>query len=97
MLEPLPTMWDDHLVRINVAKNRIELTAAATSIHWASFRAGPKVREFEHVQILRMLEQNVAEQATTEWTALIVFVLKKDGTLRFSVNYRRLKAAMQRE
>lgn len=34
-----------------------------------------------------MLEQEFIEPATTEWTAPIVFIAKKNGILQFCVDY----------
>lgn len=37
-----------------------------------------------------MLKAGVAVPATTEWSSPIVFVLKKDGSSQFCVDYRHL-------
>lgn len=39
-----------------------------------------------------MLKIGEAEPATTEWTSPIVFVPKKNGRLRFCIDYRHLNA-----
>lgn len=55
MLTEFRAMWDDHLGRINVAKNQVELLEdTAKLIHPASFRAGPKTRGFDKVEIDNM-------------------------------------------
>lgn len=97
MLEPFSKMWDGHLGRISVAKHRIDLMSGSTPVHSAPYRAGPKVREFQRTKINRMFEQEVLESVTTEWAAPIVFAPKKDGIMRFCVDYRRLNAIAQRD
>lgn len=58
----------------------------------APYRAGEKAREFEKIEIVKMLHMNVIEPAQLHWAWQIVFVSKKDGSLNFSIEYRKLYA-----
>lgn len=78
-------MWNEHLGQLNIAKHRIELSLAdAKQIHYAPYRAGPKVPEFEQNDIDKMLSR-VIEPAQTDSVAPRVFVPKQYGSLRFLV------------
>lgn len=86
-------MSDGHLGGIKVAKIRIEFHHDKVQpVQWAPYCAGLKTKEFEEVEMNKMIEQNVVELAQTEWGAPAVFAPKKYGTLRFRVEYKRLDA-----
>lgn len=66
-------------------------------VHSALYRAGPTVGQFGAVKIDRMLKEEIIKPATTRWASLIVFARKKDGSLRFAVDYRKLNAVTVRD
>ena len=97
VLEKHSRMWDGHLGLIHATKHRIELTAEAKPVHQQPYRAGPTQREHEKKEVEKMLKAGVIEPSTSEWAAPVVFAPKKDGTLRFCVDYRRLNAVTLRD
>ena len=44
-----------------------------------------------------MLRAGVIEQTSAEWASPVVFIRKKDGTMRFCVEYGKLKAVTVRD
>ena len=56
------------------------------------YRQGPVMRTKAEAEIRRMRDAGVIEPATLEWASPIVLVPKKDGSLRFCGDYRRLNA-----
>lgn len=47
-------------------------------------------RKFEKAEIDKSLRMNVIEPAKSEWALLIVFAPKKDGSLCFCTDHRKL-------
>ena len=81
MLEDYTHMWDGRLGNVEAAKHRINFVPGAKPVCQAPYRAGPKQRELEKMEIDMMKEAGVIEPSTFEWDAPIVFTPKKVGTL----------------
>ena len=56
-------------------------------------RQNPAVRREEMTQVQQMLSSNVIRPLNSPWASPIVMVRKKDGSLRFCVDFRQLNAA----
>ena len=61
-------------------------------IKQAPRRLAPHRRALVDVEVDKMLESGVIEAAGGPWAAPVVLVKKKDGTMRFCVDYRRLNS-----
>ena len=97
MLGEFEEMWNGRLGRIDAAKHRIQLTPEARPVFQAPYRAGQKAREFVKEEVTRMLRDGVIEPSASEWASPIVLAEKKDGSLRFCVDYRKLNAVTVRD
>ena len=53
----------------------------------------PAVRREEMTQVQQMLSSNVIRPSNSPWASPVVMVRKKDGSLRFCVDFRQLNAA----
>ena len=82
------------LGEINITEHRIELQPGTRPIRSQPYRQGPATRELVAKNVREMIEADVIEPAQSEWASPIVFAPKKDGTLRFCVDYRKLNAAI---
>ena len=56
-------------------------------------RQNPAVRREEMAQVQQMLSSNVIHPSNSPWASPVVMVRKKDGSLRFCVDFRQLNAA----
>ena len=56
-------------------------------------RQNPAVRREEMAQVQQMLSSNVIRPSNSSWASPVVMVRKKDGSLRFCVDFRQLNAA----
>ena len=93
MLAKHEDMWrPGHLGEITATEHRIELTPGTKPIRQAPYRQGHRGRDVQAGEIAKMLEAGVIEPATSEWASPVVLVPKKDGSLRFCIDYRRLNA-----
>ena len=59
-------------------------------IHQPYQRQNPKVRRHEQDQLKEMLEQEIIRPSCSPWVSPVVIGKKKDGTLRFCIDFRKL-------
>ena len=92
MLRKHEKIWNGELGAINVTDMRIDLVPDAKPFKSAPYRAGPKTRELEQAEVDKQLKAGVIEPAMSEWAAPVLFAPKKDGKLRFCIDYRKLNS-----
>lgn len=91
MFEGFDSMCDEHLEHINVSKHQIDLfDDEAGPVQSAKYRADSAAKQFAAAETHRVLAEKVKEPATTERAALVIFAAKKNGSLRFCVDYRKM-------
>ena len=93
MLSKRRDMWrPGHLGEITATEHRIGLAPGTTPILQTPYRQGNRGRDVQAEEITKMLEAGVIEPATSERASSVVLVPKKDGSLRFCIDYRHLNA-----
>ena len=75
---------------INI-KHTIE-TGSAQPVNSPKYRTSHKERSTIKEHIEEILSKKIIEPSRSPWASPIVLVSKKDGSLRFCVDYRRLNA-----
>jgi transposase InsO family protein len=82
---------DKDLGRTDLVEHDID-TGDATPIHQPPRRVPEALKNQVEMEIQSMLEKGVIERGQSPWSSPVVLVRKKDGSLRFCVDYRRLNA-----
>ena len=82
---------DGVLGKTNVVKHEI-LTGDSRPIKHAPRRVGPHQQEIIQTEVDKMLSAGIITPSDSPWASLIVLVRKKDGSVRFCVDYRKLNA-----
>jgi hypothetical protein len=67
------------------------------SIRQRAYRVAPLEQEFIKEEIDRMLKNNLIQPSESPWASPVVLVRKKNGSLRFCVDYRKLNSVTRRD
>ena len=92
MLEPHKYMSSGDLGKIRATEQNIDLKPDTRPLHQHTYRAGPELRKVLENHINLQLAADVIEPAQSEWASPVLLAPKKDGTLRFCADFRRLNA-----
>ena len=72
-------------------------TGTNRPINVAPYRLGPIEKETVAEEIKVMQENDVIRPSRSPWAAPVVLVTKKDGTIRFCVDYRKINAITKKD
>ncbi|KAI3669693.1 hypothetical protein L6452_41033 [Arctium lappa] len=72
---------------------RIDLVPGATPIAKAPYRLAPSEMQEMMAQLQELLEKGFIRPSSSPWGAPVLFVKKKDGTMRMCIDYRELNKA----
>jgi transposase InsO family protein len=75
---------------------RIRLTDSKPVVAYA-YRASTKEREVLKENVEQMVKAGVVRDSRSPWSSPVVMVRKKDGAIRFCVDYRKLNAVTERD
>lgn len=85
-LPELPPDWEIEFA--------IELNEGTKPIFMAPYRMGPtKLNELE-VQLQDPIDRGFVHPSVFPWGALVLFVRKNDGSMRFCIDYRQLNRVL---
>ena len=94
LLEEYKDVLSNEPGRTTMAEHNIE-TKSGNPVRLQPYRLPHAYRETVRQELEDMERSGVIEPSSSEWAAPIVLVKKKDGTLRFCVDYRKLNGLSQ--
>ena len=87
---------DDHPGRTSLIKHRID-TGNSPPVRQPVRRVSPHKREEASCLLKDMLDKKIIQPSRSPWASPIVLVPKKDGSVRFCIDYRKVNAATRRD
>ena len=85
------------LGRTDIAMHRIDIGDAPPQKQRYPYHAAPREQEFIKQEVQRMLENNLIQPSESDWASPVVIAKKKNGKLRFCVDYRKLNKATKKD
>lgn len=91
MLGKYSDIWSGHLEKLEATEHRIELKPGMKPAHHMPYKQGLPIRDKREEDARDQLDKGVIE--TSKWASPVVFLPKKDSSLQFFVDYRRMNEA----
>jgi len=91
LLQKHASLWEGKLGLIRGVEHRIRKKPGAVPVRQHPYKAGPMTREREKAEVERMRSMEVIEPASGEWASPVVMVPQPDGSVRFCIDWRKLK------
>ena len=87
---------DGNLGRTNLAKHYID-TENARPIKIPPRRQSQTQRDIVERELDKMLSQDIIEPSYSPWSSPVLLVTKKDGSIRFCIDYRKLNTVTRKD
>jgi len=78
--------------KTNLLEHHIQLQPNIRPIKQQPYRANPIKAEKIVAEIDEMLKMGIIEESTSPWSSPIILIPKKDNTVRFTIDYRKVNA-----
>jgi len=83
--------------RTKVLRHQIKLAPESKPYNSPPYRCVPAKRQIIEQNIKEMKEQGIIEPSKSPWASPVVLAPKKDGSIRFCVDYRKLNSMTTRD
>ena len=84
------------LGRTGIIKHTID-TGNTKPIKQRSYRITPKEKEIIKAEVDKMLERGIIRRSNSPWTSPVVLIKKKNGEIRFCIDYRKLNSITRKD
>ena len=93
LINRCPQVFSEKIGRTHLTKHVIDLEPGTTPSNTQPYRLAPMKKSLVDQQLEEMLQAGHIVPSHSPWAAPIVLSPKKDGSLRFCVDYRKLNAS----
>ena len=93
VVREFPNVFPEELLGIPPEREvdlSIEIVSGTTPISRVPYRMAPSELKELRLQLQELLDKGFIKPSVSPWGALILFVKKKDGTLRMCIDYRHI-------
>ena len=97
LIHEFPNVFNEKPGRTKTAQHQINLVPGAQAFNSPPFRYAPARKQVIEQNIKEMLDQGIISPSASPWASPVILVPKKDGSLRFCVDYRKLNAVTIRD
>ena len=97
LIEEYPDVFKNRAGKTSKIKHQINIKEGAQPFNAPPYRCAPKRRKIIEDNINEMLKEEIITPSNSPWASPVVLAPKKDGSLRFCVDYRKLNALTIRD
>jgi hypothetical protein len=97
LIQSFPNVFTATPGRTHKLQHRIELLANTKPRNLPPYRYSPARRAIIETQLREMLAEGAITPSKSPWSSPVVLISKKDGTMRFCVDYRKLNEVTIRD
>ncbi|CAF1425819.1 unnamed protein product [Adineta ricciae] len=97
LLEKYPDVFTNKPGKTTKLKHEIHIKEGTRPINAPPYRCAPNRRQIIEDNITEMLKEKIITPSNSPWASPVVLAPKKDGSLRFCIDYRKLNAVTVRD
>jgi transposase InsO family protein len=97
LIHSFPHVFTNTPGRTQITQHHIDLIAGAKPRNSPPYRYAPARRQIIESKLTEMLEQGVITPSKSPWASPVVLAPKKDGSMRFCIDYRKLNEVTIRD
>jgi hypothetical protein len=97
LLEKFTSIFEKRIGHTKKVKHQINLVPGAKPCNLPPFRYTPNRRRIIDENIKEMLDQGIIAPSNSPWASPVILAPKKDGSLRFCIDYRKLNTMTVRD